>query len=128
MKIAATIARILLGALMVFGGGMHLLNMGAKNPLPPGLAGEWVHVLMASGYMFVIGALEFVPGILLLVNRYVPLALVLLGPIVANILLSGLLVMRAAQGIIPGVVITLLWFVVYARVRPAFAPLYQAKA
>ncbi|MDE3199494.1 MAG: DoxX family membrane protein [Acidobacteriota bacterium] len=128
MKIVVIIARILLGAMMVFGGGMHLLNIGAKNPLPPGLAGEYVHVLMATGYMFVVGALELVPGILLLINRYVPLALTLLGPIVVNIFLAGALVIRTPQGIAPGVVAAALWLLVFAQARSAFAPLFKARA
>ncbi len=127
MKIVVIVARILLGAMMVFGGGMHLFNVGAKNSLPPGLAGEYVHVLMATGYMFVVGVFELVPGFLLLINRYVPLALTLLGPIVVNIFLAGVLVMRTPQGIAPGVVIAALWFVVFSQTRSAFAPLFKAR-
>jgi len=69
-----------------------------------------------------IGLLEAVGGALLLVNRYVPIALTLLAPIIVNILLVGILMSR--QGLPAGIVVTILWFLVYFRVRSAFAGLF----
>jgi hypothetical protein len=58
-------------------------------------------------------------------NRYVPLALCLLAPIIVNILLTGALLTHVALP--SGIVVAILWILVYSRVRPAFAGIYQAK-
>ena len=86
MKIATLIARILLGVLfLVFGlnGLLHFIPL----PLPSGLAGQYMGALFVSHYLVVVFLLQVIGGALLLANRFVPLALVLLGPIVVNILL-----------------------------------------
>ena len=87
MRHVSTILRYLLGTVFfVFGlnGFLHFL------PMPPieGPAGAFLGALAASGYMFpLIKGTEVVAGALLLANRYVPLALALLAPVVVNILL-----------------------------------------
>src|ERR1700738_1694439 len=92
MKIVTLIARLLLGlTFVVFGlnGFLNFLNMG---PLPSGFAGQFIIALAATHYLHVVAGLQVVGGVLLLVNRFVPLALVLLGPVIVNILLyHGLL-------------------------------------
>ena len=81
-----TAARLLLGAVFtVFGlnGFLHFL----PAPPPSGLAAVFVGGLAASGYMFpLIKGTEVVVGLLLLSNRFVPLALTILAPVVVNIL------------------------------------------
>ncbi len=63
--------------------------------------------------------LQLVGGLLLLAGRFVPLALVLLAPVLFNILLfHGTM---APSGLLPGIVCTLLWFVVFARFRNSFS-------
>jgi putative oxidoreductase len=87
MKIVTLIVRLLLGlAFVVFGlnGFLNFLNMG---PVPTGLAGQFIGALFLSHYYWAIAALQILGGALLLVNRFVPLALVLLGPVIVNILL-----------------------------------------
>src|SRR5262245_27134099 len=80
-----TAARITLGlTFAVFG----LNGFIGFIPQPPhaGPPGEFLGALAASGYMFpLIKAVELATGILLLVGRYVPLALTLLAPVVVNI-------------------------------------------
>src|ERR1700751_3449461 len=86
MKIAVLIARILLGLLfLVFGlnGFLHFIPM----PPPTGLAGQFMGALFVSHFLVVLFLLQLIPAILLLLNRFVPLALVLLGPVVVNIVL-----------------------------------------
>jgi len=86
MKIVTLIARILLGLIfVVFGlnGFLNFLNMG---PAPTGLAGQFLGALVLSHYYWVVAALQIAGGALLLVNRFVPLALVLLGPVIVNII------------------------------------------
>src|SRR3981081_4722413 len=87
MKILTLIARLLLGlAFLVFGlnGFLNFLSMG---PMPSGLAGQFVGALVLSHYFWVVAALQVAGGALLLVNRFVPLGLVLLGPVIVNMVL-----------------------------------------
>ena len=72
-----------------------------------------------------VGVFETVGGLLLLINRYVPLGLCLLAPVIVNILLVGTLMTHMALA--SGIVVTILWILVYSRVRAAFSGLYQMK-
>jgi len=124
MKIAALIARNLLGLVfVVFGlnGFLHFI------PQPPqtGVAAQFGMVLGAAHYWEPIFALQLIGGLVLLSNRYVPIGLVLLGPIIANILLFHILL--DLKGIPPGLVVLLLWLVVFYSVRSAFAGIFAAK-
>jgi uncharacterized membrane protein YphA (DoxX/SURF4 family) len=85
MKIAVIIARVLMGLIFVFFGMNGFLQF-VKAPMPTGLAGEFLTVLFQSHYVLFICVVQIVGGLLLLVNRYVPLALTLLGPVVVNII------------------------------------------
>ncbi len=122
MKIVATIARYLLGLVFfVFGlnGFLHFIPM---TGLPPGLAGQFVTALIESHYVLFVSALQVAGGVLLLVNRYVPLGLTLLGPIIVNIILFHLLMARS--GLAGAIVIAILWCVVAFRQRQYFSGLF----
>jgi len=125
MKIVAMIARLLLGLMfLVFGLNMflHFIPMG---PMPAGLAGQFSTALFAAHYFYVVGAIMVVSAILFLVNRYVPLGLVLLGPVLVNILLYHILM--APKGIATGAFATLLWLLTAYRVRSAFRGIFQQR-
>ena len=112
MKIASLLARLLLGfVFLVFGlnGFFHFIPM----PPPAGLAGQFMGVVFATHYWVLIFAVQAKGGLLLLVNRYVPLALVLLGPVIANIL--NFHIFMAPQGLPLAVIVTALWVVVALR-------------
>ena len=101
MKIAILIARILLGLMfLVFGLNniLHFLHM----PMPQGLPGEYLGILVSSNYMTFVAVLQVIGGLLLLVGRFVPLGLTLLGPIIVNILLFHFLIAHggALEGLI----------------------------
>ncbi len=124
MKIAVLIARNLLGLMfVVFGlnGFLHFI----KQPPPTGLALQFGMALGAAHYFVPVFALQLLGGLILLSNRYVPLGLVLLGPIIVNILLYHILM--DPKGIPPGAVAFLLWLLVFYSVRSAFAGIFAAK-
>ena len=68
-------------------------------------------------------ALQLVCGLMLLANRYVPLALTILGPIIFNIILFH--VFMEPSGLPLAAVVTLLWAVLAYRARSIFAVLFQ---
>jgi uncharacterized membrane protein YphA (DoxX/SURF4 family) len=122
MKIAALIARILLGLIfLVFGlnGFLHFIPTG---PLPGGTAGQFIGALFQSHYVFVVSALQVAGAVLLLVNRYVPLGLVILGPVIMNIFLFHLLM--APSGLPLAIVVIILWGIVAFRHRQYFSGLF----
>jgi putative oxidoreductase len=124
MKIATLIARNLLGLIfLVFGlnGFFHFLPM----PPPTGLAAQYFGVLFVSHYMVPVFLLQLIGGALLLANRFVPLALVLLGPVIVNILLFHFLM--SPSGLPLALVVTLLWLIVFAGVRSAFAGVFAKR-
>ena len=124
MKIASLICRILLGVMfLVFGlnGFLHFIPM----PPPTGHAAEYFTVLSVTQYMVLVFLLQLVSGVLLLVNRFVPLALTLLAPIIVNILLFHALM--APAGLPLALIATVLWIVTAYSVRPAFAGLLRQR-
>src|SRR5882762_8997824 len=124
MRIASAIARYLTGVIfLVFGlnGFLHFI------PLPPpgGIAGQFMGALYVSHYLWVIFGFQVIAGVLLLVNRYVPLAVAVLAPIIVNILVFHALM--APSGLPLALFVALLWIVIFVDVRPAFAALFQAR-
>lgn len=85
MKIAATIVRILMGLLFIFGAVAFFLSPPPE--LPDGNVKAYFIGLAASIYFLpFLKITELVCGIALVAGRYVPLALVILSPIIINIL------------------------------------------
>ncbi len=126
MKIVTLIARILLGLVfLVFGlnGFLNFLNTG---PAPTGLAGQFLGALILSHYYWVVAALQIAGGLLLLVNRFVPLALVLLGPVIVNIICFH--VFMNPSGAPPAAVVTVLWLIVFYRNRQHFSGIFVQRA
>jgi putative oxidoreductase len=124
MKIAVVIARILLGLVfLIFGFNVYFQFM-PMQPMP-GDAGTLATLMFVHRWFHFYGLLYIVAGVLLLVGRFVPLALVLLGPIIVNILLFHLTL--APSGIGPGLVCALLEvFLIYAY-WPAFRGIFSSK-
>jgi len=122
MKIVTLIARILLGLVFLVFGLNGFLNFLSLGPLPTGLAGQFMGALFVSHYYWVIAALQVVGGVLLLVNRFVPLALVLLGPVIVNILCYHVFLNHV--GAPPAIVVTVLWFIVFYWNRQHFSGIF----
>jgi hypothetical protein len=125
MKIASLIARYLLGLMFaVFGLNWFLHFIPVTSPSTP-LGVQFMTVLATSNVFTLVFTLELVAGLLLLANRYVPLALALLAPILVNILAYHALMEPGT--IVPGIVATILWAVVFLSERAAFRGLFLAK-
>jgi len=122
MKIVTLIARLLLGLIFLVFGLNSFLNFLSMGPMPSGLAGQFVGALVLSHYFWVVGALQVAGGALLLVNRFVPLALVLLGPVIVNIILYHLFL--NLTGIALAIVVVILWLIVFYAHRQYFSGLF----
>ncbi len=125
MRIAALLARYLLGLLFVIFGANGFLQF-IHMPPPTGLAAQFMGAIFMSHYYVAIFLLQLVGGLLLLSGRYVPLALVLLGPVIVNIFLFHAFL--APAGLPLATVVVILWLLTFAGVRSAFTGIFQAKA
>ena len=121
MKIAATVARYLLGlGFLVF--GLNSFLQFLPQPAMGGPAAEFMTLMVGSGYFNYVAIVKLVGGLMLLLGRFVPLGLTLLGPILVNILLFHVAFDPAGIGM--GVVFTGLWFVVFWSRRETFSFLW----
>ena len=124
MKIATIIARSLLGLIfVVFGSNMFLHFI----PMPPPAedpAREFMTALFVSHYLYVVGALQVVGGLLLFTRRWTPLGLTVVGPLIVNILCFHLLM--APAGLPMAMVVSLLALFLLWRHRGNFAGLVKA--
>ena len=122
MKTISQIPRYLLGLIiLVFGldGFFNFLHM----PGPTGVASQFFGAAHLSRAYVVIFVLQIVSALLLLANRYVPLALTILGPVGFNIVSIHVFMMRA--GLPLAIVVTVLWLLVAYSVRSAFSGIFQ---
>jgi putative oxidoreductase len=125
MKIVSITARVLLGLLFLVFGLNGFLNFIPMGPMPLGLAGQFTAALFESHYMIAVFTLELASGVLLLLNRYVPLALTLLAPVIVNILLFH--VFMAPSGLPLAMVVTVLWILTAYKFRSVFAGLLNQR-
>jgi len=124
MKTASAIARYLAGLIfLVFGlnGFLHFIPF----PPPGGVAAQFMGALFASHYVTLIFGLQIIAGALLLANRFVPLALAILAPVIVNILAFHALM--APSGLPLALFVAILWALIFVDVRTAFAPLIQPR-
>ena len=125
MRIASIIARYLLGLIfLVFGlnGFLHFIPM----PPPKGLAAQFGGAIFVSHYWVVIFGVQVIGAVLLLVNRFVPLALVLLGPVIVNIFFFHALM--APEGLPLATVVVVLWVILAVRYKQHFAGIFVHRA
>ena len=122
MKIATIIVRVLLGLVFVVFGSNIFLHFIPMPPPPATLAGDFSKALMQSHYIYVVGLLQVIGGLLLLIGRYVPLGLTLLGPVIANILLFHIFLDRS------GLPLAIIVAVLNLLFRPSMYPTPMAIA
>ena len=123
MKIATIIVRVLLGLVFVVFGSNIFLHFIPMPPPPATLAGDFSKALMQSHYIYVVGLLQVIGGLLLLIGRYVPLGLTLLGPVIANILLFHIFLDRS--GLPLAIIVAVLALFLLWRYRTNFAGLVR---
>jgi uncharacterized membrane protein YphA (DoxX/SURF4 family) len=124
MRTTSLIARYLAGVIFLVMGLNGLLNF-IHFPPPAGIAAQFMGALYVSHYLWVILAFQLVAGLLLLVNRYVPLAVAMLAPVLVNILVFHALM--APSGLPLALFVAVLWTVIFVDVRPAFSGLFQSR-
>jgi uncharacterized membrane protein YphA (DoxX/SURF4 family) len=85
MKIATIIARVLLGLVFTVFGSNAFLHF---IPMPPmsGPSGDFITAMYTTHYLYIVAGCQVLGGLILLLGRYVPLGLTLLGPVIVNIL------------------------------------------
>jgi len=85
LRHAPTAVRVLLGLTFFVFGLNGFFNFLPQPPMPAA-AGAFAGALAGSGYFFpLLKSIEVAVGVLLLANRYVPLALTVIAPVIVNI-------------------------------------------
>ncbi len=123
-RYAPVVVRVLLGLIFfVFGLEGFLHFMPQPGPMPE-KAVAFASGLMASGYFFkLLKGTEVLVGLLLLTNRAVPLALVMLAPITINIFAFHAFLAPSGVGMAV-VILALHLYLAWTR-RDVFRPLFQ---
>lgn len=115
-------ARVIEGAIFLVFGLNALLHF--FNPPPPtGDALAWFVIMAGHHWINFIAVVQLIGGLLLLVNRFVPLALTILAPVIVNILLFHALLWP--QGAWLAILVLLLQAFLMAVYWRNFAPLLQ---
>ena len=122
MKIAATVARYMVRLFFTVSGLNGFLHFIPMPPKPP-MATQFVGLLDASHYMILVFALKLVARLIFLSGRYLPLALSMIGPVLVNILLFH--VLMDLPGIVPGLLATACWLIVFWHERSAFERVFR---
>jgi uncharacterized membrane protein YphA (DoxX/SURF4 family) len=122
---ATIIVRILLGLVfLVFGLNGFLNFIPAPKDMPQAIMNV-MGGLMQAGYMSVVSGAEVLIAVMLLTNRFVPLALALLAPIIVGILTFHIAMQPATIG--PGIAVLLMEIYLAWAYRSAFRPMLRAK-
>ena len=122
----STAARYLQGGVFLLFGLNGFFHFLPQPPMPAAAAGFGA-ALFATGYMFpLIKGTEVLSALLLLSNRFVPLALTIIAPVLVNILAFHAFL--APAGIALPLVLLATELVLAWSYRDAFAPMLKAKA
>ena len=126
MRLTATIARYLLGLVFVIFGLNGFLHFIHQPPPSSAVAVQYFTALSASNYLVPVFLCQLLAGILLLVDRFVPLALTVLAGVIFNILLYH--ITMDPGGIGAGLVVSVLWILTFLGYRSSFHHLLSANA
>ncbi|HTZ56425.1 MAG TPA: hypothetical protein VMB20_15360 [Candidatus Acidoferrum sp.] len=122
MKIVSTIARYLLGLTFTVFGLNGFLHFIPSPAFPPGYLMDFFTALVGSGFYIMVFGVQLICGILLLINQYVPLAIVALAAVLANILTFH--ATMNPQGFPMAILATILWFLTAWPIRAQFACIF----
>jgi len=125
-KTVYLVSRLLLG--LIFG-VLGLNGFVSFMPTPPSIppaAMTFFGAMVTTHFSYFVFGAQVIAGFLVLFNRYVPLAIVTLAAILANIWAYHITMWPASIFPMP-VIATILWFIVAWSIRPAFAPLLIKK-
>ena len=125
MKIVVLVSRLLLGLVFFVFGLNGFLQFIPVKDMPTGLALQFITALMQSHYGLVVSGTQLLAGILLLVNRYVPFALAILGPVIVNILCYHIFLWFTGFPI--AAVVAVLWLILFFQHRQYFAGIFVQK-
>ena len=123
MKYAILVVRILMGLMFLVAGANHIVPF-MPMPAMPGDIGTLMTILMTHKFFAVVGLFQVVGGLLLLVGRFVPLGLTILGPIIVNIFLITVMIQHGSP-IFGLILIAMEAFLIFAY-RLAFAGIFSA--
>jgi putative oxidoreductase len=123
MKILTIIARALLGLVFVVFGSNGFFHFLPMPELPHDLAGDFLRAFLVSHYVYAVAACQVLGGLFLLVGRFVPLGLTILGPVIVNILLFHIFL--AAEGLPLALIIVAIFVFLLWRYWAAFAAIVR---
>jgi putative oxidoreductase len=125
-KIAYHIVRVILGLAWLFFGVTKFFPFG--DPQLPGPATAFLAAMGATGYMIqFVGIAEIIVGVLLLANLAVPLAMMVLSPVMLNVILFNLFLAPSTAGVIMLLVLVILQVYVMYCTWSAYVPLFHKK-
>ena len=125
MKLVVFGARLIMGLIfLVF--GLNKIVTFIHMPMPTGDAGSLMVLMFVHHWLVFYGFIEAASGLMLLLGRYVPLALTLLAGVGVNILLFHITLEPGGLPLPLGLLL-LEVFLVYAY-RASFAGIFAAKA
>ncbi|MEL6761483.1 MAG: DoxX family protein [Myxococcota bacterium] len=127
-RIVEAAPRVLLGLAFLLPGTLKLALPWTVLAASYGPGAPFMRSLLETGYLFyVLAGAQITCGALLLANRFVPLALTVLAPIILNIVLFHLWVAPHLRGFVMSTLVVSLELVMVSRYRAVFAPLLRAR-
>lgn len=124
-RLLPPIARVVLGLiLLLFGLNGFLQFIPQPKDMPQDIVAV-MGALMKAGYLQVVSGTMVLVGVLLLINRFVPLALAFLAPLVVGILTFHFAMSRST--IAPAIVVLVLELYLAWAYRDAFRSMLRAR-
>lgn len=121
------VPRVLLGVMFALFGFNGFVPFIPTPPTIPPAAGAFFGAMTQSHFSYLVFGVQLICGVLLLIDRYVLLALFALAAVIVNIFAFHITMWPAA--IVPMPILALvLWLLTAWPLRDRFAPLFKAKA
>jgi putative oxidoreductase len=124
MKILTIIARVLLGLVFTVFGLNAFLHFMGPMPEMTEYPAQFIGSMAATGYLYAVAAFQVAGGLLLLIGRFVPLGLTVLGPVIVNIFMYHAFMDHS--GLLIALVVCALEAFLIWQYRAAFAGIFRA--